>query len=102
MTCRYVVHASVPDELADEWQLWMQEIHIPRVLSLPWFRGAEMFEEDRTANERRGFVIMYLAADRAAIDSYVSSDECRELRAEFTRRYGDTVLLRREILTPVS
>jgi Domain of unknown function (DUF4286) len=90
MTLVYEVTAVVELEMAEGWERYMRERHIPDVLATGWFTGASIA---RASGAR--YLIRYQVASRADLERYLA-EAAPALRAEFTARYPGGVALTRE------
>jgi hypothetical protein len=86
----YEVTAVVEHGLADGWERYMRERHIPAVLATGCFTGASLA---RAPGGR--YLIRYHLASRGDLDRYLT-DAAPALRAEFAARYPGGVALSRE------
>ena len=90
MSVVYEVTAVVEHELAEKWERYMRERHIPDVLATGWFTRASLV---RAQGGR--YRICYRANSPADLDRYLT-ESAPALRAEFTARYPGGVALTRE------
>ncbi|HEU4953961.1 MAG TPA: DUF4286 family protein [Gemmatimonadales bacterium] len=90
MSLVYEVTAVVEHELAEEWERYMRERHIPDVLATGWFTGASLV---RAQGGR--YRICYRADSPAELDRYLT-ESAPALRTEFSARYPGGVALTRE------
>jgi predicted ABC-type transport system involved in lysophospholipase L1 biosynthesis ATPase subunit len=90
MSVVYEVTAVVAHELAEEWERYMRERHIPDVLATGWFTRASLA---RASGGR--YRICYHAESTADLDRYLS-ESAPALRAEVAARYPGGVALTRE------
>jgi len=90
MSLVYEVTAVVELELADGWERYMRERHIPDVLATGCFTRASLA---RASGGR--YLIRYHLATRADLERYLAQ-AAPALRAEFTARYPGGVALTRE------
>jgi len=90
MSLVYEVTAVVEVELADGWERYMRERHIPDVLASGCFTRASLA---RASGGR--YLIRYHLATRADLERYLAQ-AAPALRAEFTARYPGGVALTRE------
>ena len=95
MSVVYEVTAVVEHELAEEWEHYMRERHIPDVLASGWFTGASLV---RAQGGR--YRICSRADSPAQLDRYLT-ESAPALRAEFSARYPRGVALTRETWEPV-
>src|SRR5262245_45882231 len=91
MSLVYEVTAVVEHELAEEWERYMRERHIPDVLATGWVTRASLV---RAAGGR--YRISYQADSPADLDRYLA-ESAPALRAEVAARYPGGVALTREI-----
>jgi len=100
----YLVKAEVAPEAERAWDDWNTRHHIPEVLAEPGFVRAVKYRlEDGIAPD--GWIaywILYEAVSREALESYLSGDAVKRLRADQTARFGPSVRLSRAILLPVA
>jgi hypothetical protein len=87
----YEITATVRADLADSYETYTREIHIPDLLATGFFVGAKLTR----AGENR-YRIQYLAPDRKALDEYLEKEAPR-LRADFLAHFPAGVELAREI-----
>ena len=85
----YEITAIVSIELADDYEKYMREIHIPDLMATGYFSGAFL-----TRAENR-FRIQYHAHDQNALDEYLKTDANR-LRAHALSHFPEGVTLTRE------
>ena len=90
MSLVYEVTAIVEVGLAEGWERYMRERHIPDVLATGCFTGASLA---RASGGR--YLIRYHLAARADLERYLAQS-APALRAEFAARYPGGVALTRE------
>lgn len=90
MSLVYEVTAVVERELAEEWERYMRERHIPDVLATGWFTRAALVRA-----QGGHYRICYRAKTPADLERYLA-EAAPALRAEFTARYPAGVALTRE------
>jgi hypothetical protein len=90
MSLVYEVTAVVELELAEGWERYMRERHIPDVLATGCFTGASLA---RASGGR--YLIRYHLASGADLERYLAQ-AAPALRAEFAARYPGGVALTRE------
>ena len=90
MSLIYEVTAVVELEIAEGWERYMRERHIPDVLATGCFTGASLA---RASGGR--YLIRYQVATRADLERYLAQ-AAPTLRAEFAARYPGGVALTRE------
>jgi tellurite resistance protein len=97
----YIVTVRIDADIADEWQAWMQDVHVPDVMDTGCFATAAMVRcEDEDTQSRRAYRIVYRAHSEGAFQRY--QDEFAEpLQAEHTERYERKFDAGRELLPVV-
>ena len=90
MSLVYEVTAVVELEIAEGWERYMREQHIPDVLATGCFSRASLA---RASGGR--YLIRYHLASRADLERYLAQ-VAPALRAEFAARYPGGVALTRE------
>jgi hypothetical protein len=86
----YEITATVRDNLIEEYEKYMREIHIPDLLATGFFSGARIA---RSAENR--YRIQYEAHDQKALDEYLETEAAR-LRADFLAHFAEGIELTRE------
>ncbi len=89
MTVTYEITAVVSPELADRYERYMIEQHIPDVLATGYFETASF---GRSGDRYR---VRYEARSRPALDEYLRSHSER-LRADFAAHFPTGIALTRE------
>lgn len=94
----YIVSIEIDDEVAEDWEDWMADVHVPDVLATGCFETAAL-ARDETADtpERRAYRIIYRTRSRDAYREYVE-EHADELQAEHTGRYRGQFEANRELL----
>ncbi len=87
----YEVTADVQQDLADEYERYMIERHIPDVIASGCFGGASIV---KTGSSR--YRIAYWVADDATLKRYLD-EHAPALRSDFARRFPRGVELSREV-----
>lgn len=87
----YEVTATVAAQLADDFERFMVEDHIPALMATQCFRSAEIV---RLAPGR--YRMRYHAESRSELDRYFDTEATR-VRAEFTARFPSGIALEREV-----
>ena len=85
----YEVTATVPDDLADEYDAYMLDKHIAEVVAAGRFATATYY---RAGSSRR---TIYEALDQASLDQYLAVEADR-LRTDFLNHFPDGVSVIRE------
>ena len=94
----YLVQVSIDREIADQWQRWMQDIHIPDVVATGCFQNAwmaRMAESDTEA--RRAYRMVYLAKSKDSLDRY-QAEFAPALQMDHTERFEGRFDASRELL----
>jgi hypothetical protein len=86
----YEVTATVREDLTDDYEKYMCEMHIPDLLATGFFGGVKF---TRAGGNR--YRIQYEAYDQAALDGYLTAGAAR-LRADFFAHFPEGVELTRE------
>ena len=89
----YEITATVPPPLAEAYERYMRERHIPDLLATGHFVAAALA---RSAPGR--YRVRYEAPDQAALDRYLAEHAGR-LRAHFAEHFPEGVELSREVWT---
>jgi hypothetical protein len=87
----YEITAVVRRELVDEYEQYMCRRHIPDLLATGYFQRASI-----SCSEGNRYRICYEAANREALDKYLSR-EAERLRADFLAHFPAGVELTREV-----
>lgn len=103
MTAIYLVKVEVAPPAERAWDDWNTKHHIPDVLAQPGFVRASKYRLDaKTPDGWSRYWVLYELESRAALDTYLSGEAVKRLRADQASRFADTVRLSREILEPVA
>ncbi|MFB6350563.1 MAG: DUF4286 family protein [Bradymonadaceae bacterium] len=98
----YIVSIQIDADVADDWEAWMADEHIPDVLATECFASATMArDEEAETRERKAYRIVYRATSREAYREYVE-EHADELKAEHTGRYRGQFEASRELLPVVA
>jgi len=97
----YEVSLRVERGCADALLAWLPG-HMQRILALPGFEAAEVFEvaEHPPDAGRLLLCVHYRLHDSAALDAYLR-DHAARMRAESAELFGDRVRASRRILRPL-
>lgn len=95
---KYNVTIKIPDALAEEWLHWMQQVHIPDVMSTGLFDSGSInelleYEDDPD----RTFSIQYLCPSKENFQIYLD-EHAERLQQEHTDRYRDQFVSFRTLL----
>lgn len=96
----YEVSARVERGIAGDFLAWLPG-HVERILALPGFVAAEVFEVVETPPDAGHLLLCahYRLRDGAALDAYLQEHAAR-MRAESAERFGDRVRASRRVLRP--
>ncbi|WP_202845498.1 DUF4286 family protein [Luteimonas saliphila] len=96
----YEVTVRVEREIAEDYLAWLPG-HVERILALPGFDAAEVFEVVETPPDARHLLLCahYRLRDGAALEAYLQGHAAR-MRAESAERFGDRVRASRRVLRP--
>ncbi len=98
----YNVTCNIDESIHDQWLQWMQQIHIPEVLSTGKFSSARLIKV--LVEEQMGGVtysIQYTTDSREKLQKYYEEDAPR-LRQEGLRLFADKMLAFRTELEVIS
>lgn len=97
----YEVSVRIDRAVADAYLAWLPG-HVQRMLALPGFESAEMFEVVETPPDA-GLVqacVHYRLADAGALERYLQ-DHAARMRAEGTELFGNRIRAARRVLRPL-
>ena len=99
----YMVWAHVDKGIEDDWNKWMEEVHIPNVAKAEGFLGGRKFKVLRdAAGLSFNYVTVYEIKSLEAFEHYQSGDYADAMRQEVSDRYGDQVMSARTVLQETS
>ena len=88
----YNVTVNIDETVAEEWLKWMQESHIPEMLSTGKFFEAKlcqvMIEEEMGGTT---YAVQYTAKSKAHLEAYYEEDATR-LREDAMKKFADKML----------
>lgn len=94
----YTVYIAVDEQRADEWEAWMDQVHVPDVIQTGCFEHATLArEEARDEDARRAYRVVYRARSEDALERY-QNEHAERLQAEHTERYDGAFEASRDIL----
>ncbi len=88
----YEITAKVKFELAEEFENFMRQRHVPDLIATGYFESAEM-----SIISEGDYRIRYLCRDRKTLEKYFEEDAER-LREDFIKNFPAGVEVSREIL----
>lgn len=94
----YNVTIKVEHSIAHDWQVWMQQAHIPMLMQTNCFVEAKLFrllEQDDTDGPT--FCVQYYAPSRAKYDEYIDK-HAAQMRAESQKLWGDKFIAFRSLM----
>jgi hypothetical protein len=98
-----MVWAQVDKQIEDDWNQWMDEVHIPNVVQAEGFVGGRKFKVLRdAAGLSFNYVTVYEIKTLDAVESYQSGDYADAMRQEVSDRYGYQVMSARTVLQETS
>lgn len=97
----YVVYVEVESETAADWEAYMRGHHVQEVVDTGCFSGAIFTAMDEAPAGKRCFRTIYMAEGRADVERYFAEHAAR-LRDDHNRRFGGSVVARREVLEEIS
>ncbi|MEI6582047.1 MAG: DUF4286 family protein [Chitinophagia bacterium] len=98
----YSITTKVSQEIAPRWLLWMQEEHIPAILSTGHFSAHQLLQLlDQDDSEGPTYSLQLTAQNRSLYETYLN--ECAPaLREEAFRLWGNQFISFRSILEVVN
>ncbi len=87
----YEITSVVEENLAEAYEKYMRERHIPDLLDTKYFSAAYL-----TYTSGNRYRIQYHATDEAALDEYLKT-EAERLRADFSAHFPEGIELSREV-----
>ena len=97
----YIVHIRIDRPIADDWERWMRDVHVPDVVETGCFATAVMARDESSDDDQRvGFRIIYRAHSDQAYERYVAEHADR-LQREHTERYRGRFDASRDLLDVV-
>jgi len=93
----YNVTVSVDADVASEWLLWMQQVHIPDVLATGLFAEAKIARILAEEEGGKAYSIQYFAESMAQYEQYEREHAVR-LRADHQARFGKKTAAFRTLL----
>ena len=98
----YNVTIKVEDSIATEWLSWLQEVHIPEVLSTGCFISARvlrLLEVDDS--EGPTYAVQYTAESKSLYNRYISI-HAPEMRERGFSKWGDRYIAFRSVMEVVN
>lgn len=98
----YNVTVKVDHKIAEDWLTWLQEEHIPDVLSTGCFTKAtilRLMEVDETDGPT--YAIQYMAESKALYNRYISQF-AEDMRMKGFRIWGDQFIAFRSVMQVVN
>lgn len=94
----YRVTVAIDQDIAEDWQNWMQEQHVPDVIRTGFFDSAEMFKvKQDKPQDRLTFVFEYRTSSWERYQQY-SEQAAPALQKDHTDRYQGKFAASRELL----
>ncbi|WP_258105383.1 DUF4286 family protein [Marinoscillum sp. MHG1-6] len=95
----YNVTANVEEDIAEEWLMWMREVHIPKTLETGCFHDHKVL---RLMNERSDvpgitYAVQYFARDIRELTRFASQHE-PGLQQDVFQKYGERVVFFKTLL----
>ncbi len=94
----YNVTTKVHSSIAEDWLLWLQEIHMPEVMNTGCFTESNilrLLEVDDS--EGPTYAIQYKAASREAYDRYLQ-EHSEGLRRKTVEQWGEKMIAFRSLM----
>lgn len=98
----YNVTINIPDELHDEWLLWMKQTHLPDVMNTGMFTSYRMLKLLTRQPDEVGttYAIQYNCPTKENYDRY-AAEFGPALQTETRKKFGETLLAFRTLLEEV-
>ena len=98
----YNVTCNIEPEMAEEWLMWMQQVHIPEVMATGCFREYKIMKLLTQAQDDAGvnYAIQYSATSMADYEKY-QSEFGPAMRQKTLERYGEAVMAFRTLLEEI-
>ncbi|QDG50636.1 DUF4286 family protein [Persicimonas caeni] len=94
----YTVYIKIDTARCNDWETWMQEVHIPDVLDTGCFAHATLARNpDADTDTRRAYRVVYRALSDEAFDTY-QKEHAPQLQKEHTERYEGAFEAWRDVL----
>ena len=98
----YNVTVKVAAEIGADWLLWLQQEHVPEVLSTGCFRKATICRLlDTDDSEGPTFSVQYLAETRNDYERYIQN-HAPQMRQQSFDRWGDRFIAFRSLLEVIN
>ena len=95
----YEVDLTVQAGVAEDFRRWLPG-HVARMLALPGFLGADLFEDATSpATVDPAFAVRYRLQDAAALERYLR-EFAPAMRDEGLQRFGSRFFAQRRVLRP--
>lgn len=97
----YNVTTGIDKEIEQEWLLWMQETHIPEVMSTHLFVGYKLYKVLTTDDEKTvSYAVQYSAQSLDQLERYLEKF-APSLREDVKKKFGDRLASFRTVLEEV-
>ncbi|MFZ1705544.1 MAG: DUF4286 family protein [Saprospiraceae bacterium] len=94
----YNVTVKIEKQSAQDWLLWMQEVHIPDVMKTGCFLSYRMTKIVEEPDEHGiGFAIQYIAEDIQTFEKY-QNNFAKQLQQEHSEKYQNKYVAFRTLL----
>lgn len=83
----YIVYIAIDRDRAEEWEQWMERVHMPDVMDTNCFTDSTLARDvGRDSAERQAYRVVYRAPSKEKFDEY-QRDFAPPLQQEHTLRY---------------
>ena len=98
----YSVTVCVADEVVEDWECWMNDVHIPDVMATGFFRESRFARivEPSSPDDRTSFRIDYFCDSMSKYEQYRDT-AAAALQSDHTRRYEGRFEASRQILVTI-
>lgn len=98
----YNVTVNVEKDVAEEWAIWMKEVHIPDVLNTGLFQGHKFLRllNEESENTGKTYAIQYFCDSMKTLQQYMGQ-HAPALQKDHTERFKDKFVAFRTLLEEV-
>ena len=97
----YNVNVNVENRIVDDWIEWMQDVHIPQVISTGCFIEAKLQKLVLDKKDEKTFAVAYKCSSIEELKKY-QTKYANDLQAEHIKRYKDKALAFRSVLEVIT
>jgi len=97
----YNVTVNVENSIVEDWIEWMQDVHIPQVISTGCFIEAKLQKLVLDKKDEKTFAVAYKCSSIEELKKY-QTKYANDLQAEHIKRYKDKALAFRTVLEVIA